>query len=394
MTNFAPKTLAASTALAALTLGMLALQPAQAASVSIYGIIDTGFNYTHTDADQKGVDAEDSFSEKSSQMIPTRFGLRGSEDLGNGWGVSFLLENMSSSDDGSMIGGRLFHRAAEVTISGPYGKLTMGRSGLLRSGFGTTGIWAGKLNPFSNSWGSYIAGSKFVMPGDFRSADNTVTYATPTFAGLQLHAQYSMKVDSVTANVKDLEENSPETDRVWSLGATYTQGNLHVTAVLDSILYGNKIPSNTLGKDLDDSLAFSLGGAYDFGAAKLYASGMVFEGMTGAKFQGHDFEAVSSINKGASYKGYSLQLGVDVPVGAGTIKANIGRMDAKADQVFTTGADIADTDRIALGLGYTHALSKRTTLYTGAGWLKDTSNVVEGAKPTATELVAGMVHRF
>ena len=50
MTNFAPKTLAASTALAALTLGMLALQPAQAASVSIYGIIDTGFNYTHTDA--------------------------------------------------------------------------------------------------------------------------------------------------------------------------------------------------------------------------------------------------------------------------------------------------------------------------------------------------------
>lgn len=281
-----------------------------------------------------------------------------------------------------------------MTISGPYGKLTMGRSGLLRSGFGTTGIWAGKLNPFSNSWGSYIAGSKFVMPGDFRSADNTVTYATPTFAGLQLHAQYSMKVDSVTANVKDLEENSPETDRVWSLGATFTQGNLHVTAVLDSILYGNKVPSNTLGKDLDDSLAFSLGGAYDFGAAKLYASGMVFEGMTGAKFQGHDFGAVSSINKQASYKGYSLQLGVDVPVGAGTIKANIGWMDAKADQVFTTGADIADTDRIALGLGYTHALSKRTTLYTGAGWLKDTSNVVEGAKPTATELVAGMVHRF
>ena len=71
-----------SVALAA-TLAGFALS-AQAANVEVYGLIDTGLNYQHVDADRAGVDDVSKFQMKSSQSTPNRVGLRGTEDLGQG----------------------------------------------------------------------------------------------------------------------------------------------------------------------------------------------------------------------------------------------------------------------------------------------------------------------
>lgn len=130
-----------SVALAA-TLAGFALS-AQAANVEVYGLIDTGLNYQHVDADRAGVDDVSKFQMKSSQSTPNRVGLRGTEDLGQGLKVGFVLESQFNSDDGSLMpGNRLFHRAAQIMLmSDDYGTLVLGRSGMLRSGFGTTGIW-------------------------------------------------------------------------------------------------------------------------------------------------------------------------------------------------------------------------------------------------------------
>ena len=168
-----------SVALAA-TLAGFALS-AQAANVEVYGLIDTGLNYQHVDADRAGVDNVSKFQMKSSQSTPNRVGLRGTEDLGQGLKVGFVLESQFNSDDGSLMpGNRLFHRAAQIMLmSDDYGTLVLGRSGMLRSGFGTTGIWGGKVSPFSNSWGDYMVGSKYIMPGGFKPGDNTITYQSP-----------------------------------------------------------------------------------------------------------------------------------------------------------------------------------------------------------------------
>ena len=120
-------------------------------------------------------------------------------------------------------------------MSDDYGTLVLGRSGMLRSGFGTTGIWGGKVSPFSNSWGDYMVGSKYIMPGGFKPGDNTITYQSPVMSGLQLHAQYSNQLDAAGADDWE-EEGKNSTDRQWALGATYTGGPVHVTAVLDSVL--------------------------------------------------------------------------------------------------------------------------------------------------------------
>ena len=153
-----------SVALAA-TLAGFALN-AQAANVEVYGLIDTGLNYQHVDSDRAGEDDISKFQMKSSQSTPNRWGLRGTEEIGPGLKVGFVLESQFGSDDGTLTSGRLFHRAAQVMLmSDDYGTLVFGRSGMLRSGFGTTGIWGVKVNPFSNSWGDYMIGSKYIMPG-------------------------------------------------------------------------------------------------------------------------------------------------------------------------------------------------------------------------------------
>ena len=72
---------------------------ALAADVQLYGIVDTGLGYNHVDVDkfEKGVNLggsvgagtysasdSDSFSMKSGQASGSRFGFKGTEDLGNG----------------------------------------------------------------------------------------------------------------------------------------------------------------------------------------------------------------------------------------------------------------------------------------------------------------------
>lgn len=388
-----------SVALAA-TLAGFALS-AQAANVEVYGLIDTGLNYQHVDSDRAGEDNVTKFQMKSSQSTPNRWGLRGTEDLGDGLKVGFVLESQFTSDDGALMpGNRLFHRAAQIMLmSDDYGTLVLGRSGMLRSGFGTTGIWGGKVAPFSNSWGDYMVGSKYIMPGGFKPGDNTITYQSPVMSGLQLHAQYSNQLDAAGAADWE-EEGKNSTDRQWALGATYTGGPVHVAAVLDSVLYGRT--AETGGYDPDDSLSFSLAATYDFGFMKLYASGMYFSDMLASEFQGHNgmksITTVAADGNIVSFKGYSLQLGTTVPAWGGTVKANLGWMDASVDHRYTDAADkFGDTDRIGFSLGYVYPLSKKAEVYVGAGVTKDSASVKDGddtVDPIAYEVLSGLLIRF
>lgn len=365
---------------------------AQATDIEVYGVIDTGLVFNSIDTDKAGSDRESSLTMNSSVSAPNRWGLRSSENLGDGLSVGFNLEGQYGSDDGSMTNSRLFQRMSQVWIkSETYGTLIMGRSGALRSGMGTTGIWGPKVAAFSNSWGNYMVGSKYLMPGGFGGLDNAITYQSPVMNGAQIHLQYSSKMNQVTDTTGEEFEGS--SDRTWGVGMTYTAGPLHVVAVVDSILYGN-----VHGKANYDSLMASLGAAYQFDGFKLYASAAGFKNMKGSNFLGHNgletfMKPVDGVEP-ATYKGYSLQLGADIRAGVGTVKVNIGWMDAQVDDVYPAAEELDDTDRIGLSAGYVHPLSKRTSLYAGAGVTKGSSSLNKGADPIAYEVVTGMVHSF
>ena len=97
---------------------------ALAADVQLYGILDTGVGYSHIDMDTSGVDDVDSFEMKSGVGSGSRWGLKGTEDLGNGLAVGFILENGFDSDDGSEDStGVMFNRESSLLLEGSFGKL-------------------------------------------------------------------------------------------------------------------------------------------------------------------------------------------------------------------------------------------------------------------------------
>ncbi|SAL53512.1 porin [Caballeronia turbans] len=94
-------------------------------SVQLYGIVDTGIEYV-THANNLG----DSLVRMPAitGSTPSRWGLRGSEPIGEGYSVRFNLENSFNLRAGDLNqGGRLFGRQAWVGISGPTGSWFFGR---------------------------------------------------------------------------------------------------------------------------------------------------------------------------------------------------------------------------------------------------------------------------
>lgn len=362
---------------------------AMAADVQLYGLVDYGFAYQHIDGDVAGVDATDSFKMNSGMNSGSRFGVKGTEELGNGLTVGFVLENGFDADSGSLTtDSKLFDREAQLFLKGNFGTLSMGRVGQLASANGSYGLLGG-VSPFSSGWGDSV-GQKFVMAQGFGRMDNTVTYVTPDFAGFKVHAQYSFEGDS-----SQKLEGTSDANRYYALGATYETGPVYLVAIVDSINYGDAQFNKGVGNPDDDQMTVTLGGSYDFGPAKLFAAGQYFQH---AAAVGQKFVSADGINKyGYNFgtaangaDGYGLALGVSAPVLGGTAKAHVGYLDAE-------GSDDSaqDLTRWNVAVGYDYALSKRTSLYTAAAYTKDDVNTAAlKGEPSMVEVMAGMIHRF
>ncbi|APR38380.1 porin [Paraburkholderia sp. SOS3] len=94
-------------------------------NVILYGIVDTGVQYyNHATSSGGSVIGMPGLSGK----LPSRFGLKGVEELGGGYKAFFVLENGFAVNNGSLgYGGRIFGRAANVGLESKYGSLTLGR---------------------------------------------------------------------------------------------------------------------------------------------------------------------------------------------------------------------------------------------------------------------------
>lgn len=396
--------------LAIATIGAFA-GSAVAADVTVYGLVDYGFNYQHVDADIQGVDAQDNFEMRSGMNSGSRFGFKGSEDLGNGLTVGFVLENGFDADSGNLgYDGRIFGRESQVYLSGNFGTVSFGRMGQLASGNGTYGLLNGDFSPFSGGWADSV-GAKFLFATGYARYDNTITYKSPEFAGLNVFAQYSFENDSVTDGAGNGDEGKSNTDRYYGIGAKYKNGNLALVGIVDQVNY------RTEGNN-EDQLTGTLGASYDFGVVKTYLLGQYFkdarnvgqksamagETVFGYKIGSSGYGTVTDPDiKGrtlnAAMEGYGLALGASVPAFGGSFLGQIGYMDADNDNG-ESGVEIGtEVKRWNVSLGYTYNLSKRTSVYTAASYTKDDvtfNTLTESANydPTRTEVVAGLIHKF
>lgn len=246
---------------------------AVAADVTLYGLVDYSLNYQHLDSDVPTQDATDSTQLRSGANSGSRFGLKGTEDLGNGVKVGFVLENGFAADTGALgdKNNRLFDRESQLFVEGSFGRVAFGRFGQLASSLGSYGL-LGVTGPFSTGWGDATGGLKFVSANGFGRYDNAVTYVTPSFGGLTVYAQYTTKKDDKAAGV----ENESSADRAYGIGAKFVGAGLTLVGVVDSTNYATW-PSAAANQAMDDGLTVTIGGNYDFQVAKVYFGGQYFK---------------------------------------------------------------------------------------------------------------------
>ena len=370
--------------MAALAVLSLSAGLASASEVTLYGIVDNGLLYKHSRVETNGVSTKtDSFALESGISSPSRFGIKGSEDLGNGMTVSFKLENGFNADDGSFGDDRLFNRESSLTLSGDFGKLSFGRMGAIGSAAGDFDAAFAIGDAFDGGDGDVFG---FATSDRY---DNMVTYQTPSFSGFQATVQYSLNESSVD-NTK--RENSSQVDRYLGLALTAELGAFQSVLAYETQNYasfGDKAQANT-----EDGQVVYLGGNYDCGFAKTFVMGQYFKGIKAGQLTAiSDADAEKVDTAGNKYsadgvKGYGVHLGTIVPVAGG---------DLTVAAYFTDFAvEYADHDddakSYAFGAKYEYYLSKRTSVYTGAGFAQVKYDD-EGSDKT-TQAYLGLTHRF
>ena len=372
------------TLLAAALLGSFAASAFAAPSVTLYGVVDTGLNYTHYRADDGKTASTDTFSMASGQSSGSRWGLRGDEKIGSVT-VGFNLENGFNSDDGTEAMSRLFGREASVHVAGKYGTLYAGREGKLISTAGAAAM-GGIFSPFSVLWGD--AGIKAQTGTDWGRIDNSLTYVSPSFSGLEIRAQYSFKNDGT----KTGDENSSDVDRYAALGVSYKNGPAQFGLIGDYSMWKNVAKDN---ENVDNGISVIAGGKYDFKAVRDYGQVNYFDNQSTLvnSVGGLDkFTATTSTTdeKGnLGYEGWGISLGATAPAFGGTVIAGVSYRDAEEVQ--------GDNEykRWEAALGYTYAFSKRTNAYAGVTYAQQKAEMKDKDQtPSAVGVMAGLVHKF
>src|SRR5690625_3608828 len=266
---------------AALAVGFVGAAQAET-SVTLYGIIDTGVGYNRVKTPDIGFDYDHGwFWGDRTHMLNTggkhtktgiydgtshgqagsRWGLKGTEDLGNGLRAEFMLESgMARTTGHSQQGGRLFGRQAWVGLAGDsWGALRFGRQHNVGTDF-----MLGMVDPFGGGFGLAHGGAAFSAI-DTNRMDNTIKYVTPNFSGFQAGVAYSFNHNGA----QDWKESgsSNSNDRAVSAALRYANGPIGVALTYD------QMKNSSLGGYQDKSVTqWNIGGAYDFEVVKVSAA--------------------------------------------------------------------------------------------------------------------------
>jgi predicted porin len=230
-------------------------------SVTLYGIISVGISYS-SNAGGKSLTQM-----TSGPQQPSRWGLRGKEDLGGGLAAIFVLENGFSITSGSASqGGRLFGRQAWVGLATPqYGTITLGRQ---YDEMTQQLNWTSSAVQFA-TYGAHVGDSDNIF--NVLRLQNSVRYVSPTMRGLSFAAQYAFSNEAGA-----FSDNS-----AFSGGMSYQNGPFRFSAAMsqyndpastntsgaigDSYGFTSPFVTSADGAKVEKQRIFGVGAGYDFG---------------------------------------------------------------------------------------------------------------------------------
>jgi predicted porin len=207
-------------------------------SVTLYGIVDEAIRY-QTNA---GPGGKDQISMTSGPETHSRWGLKGSEDLGGGWSAVFHLENGFEAFDGQLhVPDTLFSRQAYVGLSNEkWGALTFGRQ--YAPAYDTLGDIFDPLtvgNYWQNSW-------PYNGIGNYLEINNAVKYKG-TFYNLAIDALYGFSNQAGALGIGS----------IYAVELTYTLGPAMLNAGYQQV----SVPTSALGSAVGTSVGSTINGA-------------------------------------------------------------------------------------------------------------------------------------
>lgn len=341
---------------------------AQTQSVSIYGVMDVGVEQvTNVGAGASSLRRMPT----NTNTTPTRFGFRGSEDLGDGLSAVFTLEMGFDPGAGTLNqGGRAWGRQAFVGISGPFGTVSLGRQY-------TMTFWSG-LNADILGGGIYGTGSLDSYLPNAR-ADNAVAWRG-TFSGVTLGATYSLGRDAVNAGPSPAGTNCPgesATDskacREWSMMIKYD------TPTWGAALANDRLLGRTVGPAPD--AVFGGLNSSDKSDNRLTLNGWLKVGET--KIGGG---LIRRSNDGDAVKPDSdlWHVGLSHPM--------TPLLDVSAQMVSLRYRGVSDFDSTLVAVRGTYQLSKRTAVFAQVGRISNDSKAaasVSGGAPGSNPVAGG-----
>ena len=362
------------TLIALAALGAMAGVAHAQSSVTLYGLVDAyvGQTSTETTSTVAGVSRA-----KLKQNVvngngqnTSRWGMRGTEDLGGGMKGLFVLEGGLTPDTGASAvisnqGGSLFGRQSWVGLSGGFGTVGLGRQypayDDLRGA--TNMIYDSNFATTADVWGTGLQ--------DYQSrSSNAIKYTSPDFAGFS---------GAVTYGFGENKTATTDAENVASIHIKYANGPLLVGFAHQTekqvISTANSLFVSLAPATVNSKRKYNMVGAsYDFGVAKITAQYNQAKGQTTATASASDKE---------------VNVGVSVPFGAAAIAAGLSRAKSEGSGVGNGGTN-KGTGVSLLG---TYSLSKRTNLYTGLFATKiESANAATEAKVTRFGL--GVKHLF
>lgn len=328
-------------------------------SVTVYGIVDAYAGSTKDTTGTAGNTAKSTTAQSQSVinsggLKSNRWGLRGSEDLGNGLKATFKLEQRFKSDDGSLDGVN-FKGESSVGLSGGFGAVLLGR---------TTTVYddlRDLTNPVGDTNLSPVIDAIKEAKGDYvDTTDNTIAYRSPVIGGFS---------GGLTLSLGENKTSTVDATQHTALKLQYANGPLLV-----GYAYQNEESQNGAPAGINDVTYHLLAGSYDFGVAKLVGG-----------YQNADRKTVGAKTGDDSV----YYFGVSAPV-AKDVNLYFGYVNSEFDAVAANG-DVKAT-------GYTIAanywLSKRTDLYAGYKQIKKKNDNSGADLGKISQLAVGGRHSF
>ncbi|WP_144113096.1 porin [Paraburkholderia sp. BCC1886] len=317
-------------------------------SVTLYGVADDGLVYSNN------AGGHSQLQMNSGNIMGSRWGLRGTENLGNGLSAVFVLENGFSLANGKFgQGNDEFGRQAYVGLSqSQAGSLTLGRQ--YDSIVDFTGLFEA-----GTQWATSFA----AHPGDLDNMNNTnrtnnsIKYTSSTLAGLTLGGMYSLG-----GVAGDIHRN-----QIWSVGTRWSSGPLSVGAAYANVsdpnfsFFGNNAASSTTASNITSRV---LSGYASASRQQIVAAGAAYT--LGASTFGLTYSNTAFQNIGADSVGTTVAARGDARFH--NVEANYkyqitAALLAGAAYDFTDGYGIHHVRYQQAAAGLDYFLSKRTDVY-------------------------------